>query len=230
MPDPAAPILSDAEKRRLAPIYAERLETAYGDPQPALDFRNPFEMLIAVILSAQTTDNAVNKATPALFSAYPDAAALAEADPEDVERLVHSLGFFRQKARSIIATARMIVTDFDGQVPQTMEELTRLPGVARKTANIVLGTAFGVVVGIAVDTHVLRLAHRLGLSAEKNPDKVERDLMGLFPPEAWYRLNFDLITHGRAICDAKKPACERCFLSDVCPSAFRAGRQVRPSR
>lgn len=229
MPQEPIPMLDDAERRRLAGLYAERLEAAYGDPEPALHFGDPWELLIAVILSAQTTDAAVNKATPALFAAYPDAAALAEAEQEDVEALVHSLGFFRQKARSIIATAKIVVTEYGGEVPSTMEDLTRLPGVARKTANIVLGTAFGVVVGIAVDTHVHRLAHRLGLSAEKNPDKIERDLMEVFPRQVWYRMNFDLITHGRAVCDAKRPACDGCFLADICPSAFRVGRALRPS-
>lgn len=219
-----------AEKRRgLAGIYAERLAQAYGDPRPALHYRNPFELLVAVILSAQTTDEAVNRATPDLFAAYPTPAALADADPASVERLVHTLGFFRQKTRNIIEASRMIMAYFDQQVPNTMEDLLRLPGVARKTANIVLGTAFGKVVGIAVDTHVFRLARRLGLSTEKTPDKVERDLMDVFEPEKWYRVNYDLISHGRAVCTAKKPACESCFLSDVCPSAYRVTPKTRRS-
>ncbi|MDO9108383.1 MAG: endonuclease III, partial [Coriobacteriia bacterium] len=171
--------------------------------------------------SAQTTDDGVNKATPALFARYPDPAALADADTAEVETLVHSLGFFRQKAKNIVAAARMITTEYGGVVPDTMEDLTRLPGVARKTANIVLGNAYGKVVGIAVDTHVFRLAHRFGLSAEHDPNKVERELMELFPASGWHRVNYDLISHGRSICDAKRPICGACMLSDVCPSAFK---------
>jgi endonuclease-3 len=214
------PELPRAERERLAPIYAKRLEDAYGDPRPALEYTNAYQLLIAVILSAQTTDVGVNKATPALFERYPDPTALASADQEDVEGCVRTLGFFHQKAKNIIATARRIVTDFGGEVPGTMEGLTSLPGVARKTANIVLGNAFGTVEGIAVDTHVFRLAHRFGLSCENDPNKVERDLMSLFDRDHWHRVNYDLITHGRTVCDAKRPACGACFLSDVCPSAF----------
>lgn len=214
------PDLSKAERQRLAPIYAERLESVYGDPRPALHYANPYQLLIAVILSAQTTDDGVNKATPALFERYPNPAALADADQEDVEELVHSLGFYHQKSKNIIATARCIVAEFGGEVPDTMEGLTSLPGVARKTANIVLGNAFDKVEGIAVDTHVFRLAHRFGLSAENDPNKVERDLMALFPQDHWHRVNYDLISHGRAVCTAKRPACGACFLNDVCPTAF----------
>lgn len=215
------PELQPGEIERLAPIYAERLEAAYGDPHPALHYRNPYELLIAVMLSAQTTDEGVNKATPALFERYPDCPALAEADPEEVEPYVRSLGFFHQKAKHIVHACRIIVAEHDGEVPGTMEELTALPGVARKTANIVLGDAFGTVVGIAVDTHVFRLARRLGMSDKADPDKIERDLMALFPPDHWHRVNYDLITHGRAVCTAKRPACGPCFLNDVCPSAFK---------
>ncbi len=214
------PALSAEERQRLAPIYAQRLEDAYGDPRPALEYANAYQLLIAVILSAQTTDVGVNKATPALFERYPDPQALAEANQEDVEALVKSLGFYHQKAKHIIATARCIVAEFGGQVPDTMEGLTSLAGVARKTANIVLGNAFSKVEGIAVDTHVFRLSHRLGLSAEHDPNKVERDLMAIFPQSHWHRVNYDLITHGRAICTARRPACGACFLGDVCPSAF----------
>lgn len=220
-PDEPVPALSPEERERLAPIYAQRLEAAYGDPRPALHYTNPYELLVAVILSAQTTDDNVNRATPALFERYPDPAALAEADLDDVEALVHSLGFFRQKAKNIVATARMIVAEYGGEVPDTMEALTSLPGVARKTANIVLGNAFDKVEGIAVDTHVFRLARRFGLSGEHDPNKVERDLMNLFPQDHWHRVNYDLISHGRQVCDAKRPICGSCFLSDICPSAFQ---------
>lgn len=214
------PDLSRAERERLAPIYAKRLEDAYGDPHAALHFKNPYQLLIAVILSAQTTDVGVNKATPALFERYPTAADLAGADQLEVEEYVRTLGFYHQKSKNIIATARCIVAEFDGKVPDTMHGLTSLAGVARKTANIVLGEAFGKVEGIAVDTHVYRLAHRFGLTTEKDQDKVERDLMNLFPREGWHRVNYDMISHGRATCTAKRPACGACFLNDVCPTAF----------
>lgn len=214
------PDLSRAERERLAPIYAKRLEDTYGDPHAALHFKNPYQLLIAVILSAQTTDVGVNKATPALFERYPTAADLAGADQLEVEEYVRTLGFYHQKSKNIIATARCIVAEFDGKVPDTMEGLTSLAGVARKTANIVLGEAFGKVEGIAVDTHVYRLAHRFGLTTEKDQDKVERDLMDLFPREGWHRVNYDMISHGRATCTAKRPACGACFLNDVCPTAF----------
>ena len=214
------PHLSASERAALAPIYSERLAAAYGDPHAALHFANAYQLLIAVILSAQTTDVGVNKATPALFERFPTPASLAEAEQLEVEGYVRTLGFYHQKAKNIIATCQRIVAEFGGEVPDTMEGLTSLPGVARKTANIVLGEAFGKVEGIAVDTHVFRLAHRFGLTEEHDQDKVERDLLGIFPREVWHRVNYDLITHGRAVCTAKRPACGACFLSDVCPSAF----------
>lgn len=220
-PTEPIPDLPRAERERLAPIYAERLEAAYGDPHAALDFRSPYELLIAVILSAQTTDANVNKATPALFERFPDPAALAGGTQEEVEGYVKTLGFFRQKAKNIIATCQRIVAEYGGEVPRTMEELVTLPGVARKTANIVLGEAYGTTVGIAVDTHVFRLAHRFGLSTEHDTDKVERDLMSLFAPDHWHRVNYDLINHGRAVCTAKRPRCGACMLNDVCPTAFK---------
>ena len=212
--------LTHGERTKLAPIYAERLEAHYGDPHAALHFVNAYQLLIAVILSAQTTDVGVNKASPALFERYPTPAALAEADRVEVEGYVRTLGFYHQKAKNIIRTCQIIHAEFGGEVPDTMEGLTSLPGVARKTANIVLGEAFGKVEGIAVDTHVFRLAHRFGLTTEHDQDKVERDLMDIFPRDHWHRVNYDLINHGRTICTAKRPACGACFLSDVCPSAF----------
>lgn len=220
-PTEPIPDLPRAERERLAPIYAERLEAEYGDPHAALDFRNPYELLIAVILSAQTTDANVNKATPALFERFPDPTALAGGTQEEVEGYVKTLGFFRQKAKNIIATCQRIVAEYGGEIPRTMEELVTLPGVARKTANIVLGEAFGTTVGIAVDTHVFRLAHRFGLSTEHDTDKVERDLMSLFSPDHWHRVNYDLINHGRAVCTAKRPRCGACMLNDICPTAFK---------
>ncbi len=218
------PDLPQEERERLAPIYAERLADAYGDPHAALHFENAYQLLIAVILSAQTTDVGVNKATPALFERYPTPADLAGAQQEEVEGYVKTLGFYHQKAKHIIATAQCIVAEFGGHVPDTMEGLTSLSGVARKTANIVLGEAFGKVEGIAVDTHVFRLAHRFGLSTHNDPNKVERDLMSLFPQDHWHRVNYDLITHGRQVCTAKRPACGACFLSDECPSAFKPAK------
>ena len=217
--DEPVPQLTQAERAALAPVYMRRLEEVYGDPHAALDFANPYQLLIAVILSAQTTDVGVNKATPSLFERYPTPADLAGADQLEVEAYVKTLGFYHQKAKNIIRTCQMIVAEHGGEVPRTMEGLTSLPGVARKTANIVLGEAFGIVEGIAVDTHVFRLAHRFGLTTEKDQDKVERDLMAIFPPSHWHRVNYDLINHGRQICTAKRPACGACFLEDVCPSA-----------
>lgn len=219
--EPAKPTsCCEGEQLKRCEQIAARLEEHYDDPRPALHYRNPYELLVAVILSAQTTDDNVNRATPTLFSAYPDAHALAGADLAHVEALVHSLGFFRQKAKSIVTTAQMIVAEFDGEVPRTMAELTSLRGVARKTANIVLGSGFGIVEGIAVDTHVFRLAHRWGISSAKDPDKVEGDLCACYPRDRWYRVNYEMISHGRAVCTAKRPACGVCFLSDICPTAF----------
>lgn len=210
--------MTDAQER--AAEILRRLEEAYPHAHIMLTYNTPFQLLIAVMLSAQTTDVSVNKVTPELFSRYPTPEALAQADLADVERIIRPTGFFHNKAKNIRAAAQMIVSEFGGQVPSTMEDLTRLPGVARKTANIVLSNAFGVVDGIAVDTHVFRLAHRLGLSSEKDPNKVERDLMALFPQEKWGTLTYKLIDHGRAVCEAKRPACGVCVLSDICPSAF----------
>lgn len=216
-----AVLLGDSQRKKLVPEYMQRLEQHYGDPKPALDYRNAYELLIAVILSAQTTDEGVNKATPKLFADYPTAAALAAAEPDEIEPYVKSLGFFRQKSKNIVNACRIIVAEHGGKVPDTMDALTALPGVARKTANIVLGNAFDKVEGIAVDTHVFRLAHRFGLSEHSDPNKVERDLMAAFPKDHWHRVNYDMITHGRAVCTAKRPACGPCFLNDICPSAFK---------
>ncbi len=217
----ATPHLTSAERATRVPTYMARLEEHYGDPKPALAYTNAYELLIAVILSAQSTDAGVNKVTPVLFQRYPDCAALASADPAEVEAIVHATGFFRQKTKNIIASCQTIVAEHGGEVPDTMEELTALPGVARKTANIVLGNAFGKVEGIAVDTHVFRLAHRLGLSEATDPDKIEIDLCREIPRDHWHRVNYDLISHGRVICIAKRPACGACFLNDICPSAFQ---------
>jgi endonuclease-3 len=184
-----------------------------------LDFADAFQLTVATILSAQSTDRGVNLVTPVLFRRYPDAAALAGAEPAELETLIHSTGFFRQKAKSLIGMARMLVTEFGGQVPRTMEEMIRLPGVARKTANVVLGSALGITTGVVVDTHVTRVAGRLRLTLEIDPVKIEQDLMKVAPPEQWIDLGHQLIWHGRRICHAKKPECDACPLAPLCPSA-----------
>jgi endonuclease-3 len=208
-----------SDPARAAEIDA-RLKELYPRAQIALRYGSDFQLLVAVILSAQTTDVSVNKVTPVLFDRFPDARALAGADPAEVEEIVRPTGFFRNKTKNIIGAAQRIVAEYDGRVPDTMEDLLTLPGVARKTANIVLYNAFGKAEGIAVDTHVSRLAHRLGFSSEKDANKIERDLMALFPREEWGPLTYRLIEHGRTICDAKRPVCGQCRLSDLCPDAF----------
>jgi endonuclease-3 len=184
-----------------------------------LNFRNGYQLTVATILSAQSTDKMVNQVTPALFRRYPTAAALAEAEPAELEKMIHSTGFFRQKARSLLGMARMVVADFGGKIPRTMEEIVKLPGVARKTANVVLGSAYGVASGVVVDTHVRRVAGRLGLTAQTDPVKIEVDLMEVVPRERWIDVGHQLIWHGRRICHAAKPECTACPLAPLCPSA-----------
>jgi endonuclease-3 len=208
-----------AEKRKRAAAVYRRLDRGYPEAKCALDFSNPVELLIATVLSAQSTDATVNRVTPALFEKYPTCADYLSAPPGELEKDVYPTGFFNQKARSIRGLCRVILEEFGGEVPATMEGLLKLPGVARKTANIVLGNAFGVVEGIAVDTHVHRLARRLGFSDRDDTNKVERDLMTLFPRARWFRLTYLLIEHGRAICNAKVPRCEECVVNDLCPSS-----------
>jgi endonuclease III len=198
-----------------------RLKKAYPDAKTELDYRSAWELLVATILSAQSTDKGVNLATPALFARYPTPAALADANPDDVEVLIKSTGFFRNKTKSIIGAARAITERHGGEVPHTMEELTALPGVGRKTANVVLGNAFHINEGIVVDTHVLRLSQRLGLTGNTDPVKVEQDLMPVVPRKTWALFSHLLIFHGRRVCFARKPACGECVLADVCPSAFK---------
>ncbi len=185
----------------------------------ALDFANPLQILVATILSAQCTDKKVNEITPALFAKYPSAQAFASADPAVMEEEIRPTGFFRNKTKSIMGSARKIVRDYAGQVPDTMDELITLPGVARKTANIVLSSGFHKAEGIAVDTHVKRIAGRLGLSREKDPNKIERDLLKIVPRDAWLDFNYLLVNHGRDRCTARKPLCTRCPISHLCPSA-----------
>lgn len=205
--------------RRPAPVEGvlSALREAYPAADCSLSHESPLELLVATILSAQCTDARVNQVTPRLFERFPDARALAGAPPGDLEEVIRSTGFFNAKAKSIRGAARRIVEEHGGEVPRTMDELTRLPGVGRKTANVVLGNAFGAPDGVVVDTHVGRLARRLGWSAHQDPEKVERDLNRLLPRETWVFAGHALILHGRAVCASRKPRCEACGLSAVCP-------------
>jgi endonuclease III len=217
---PRAPrVLRAAKLKAQARTIERRLRAAYPDASCELDHRNALELTVATILSAQCTDKRVNLVTPALFTRFPDAAALAAADQHEVEALIRSTGFFRNKAKNIIAMARALVDRHGGEVPHTMEQLTTLPGVGRKTANVILGNAFGLNEGIVVDTHVARLAARLGLTRETDPVKIEKALMPLFPRASWTMLSHLLIWHGRRVCVARKPRCAECVLRDRCPSA-----------
>lgn len=196
-----------------------RLKREYPDARCALNHGDPFQLLVATILSAQCTDARVNMVTPAFFARYPSPEALAHADRDEVEDLIRSTGFFRNKTRSLIGMAQALVADHRGEVPRTMEELRVLPGVGRKTANVVLGNAFGINAGVTVDTHVTRLARLLGLTRHDDPLKIEQDLMPLFPREDWALLSHLLIFHGRRVCVARRPRCRQCVLADLCPSA-----------
>jgi endonuclease-3 len=219
MKTPAIPL---PPKQRAAQTI-ELLSNLYPDAKTALNYTNPLELLVATILSAQTTDAQVNKVTQTLFKKYKTAKDYATAPLAQLEEDIHSTGFYRNKAKNLKACAQMLLDRFHGEVPQTMEELIQLPGVARKTANIVLYFAFGITAGVAVDTHVMRLSQRLGLTAEKDQDKIERDLMALLPKEQWMPLTNLLILHGRLVCTAKKPRCDICVLNKICPSAFTFG-------
>ncbi len=205
------------------PAHAARVWQALADAHPdahcELTHRDPFELLCATILSAQCTDRRVNLTTPALFAAYPDARALAAADVADVERLVQPTGFFRNKARSLVGMARALVERHGGEVPRTMPELVELPGVGRKTANVILGNAFGINAGVTVDTHVHRLSRRLGLARGDDPVTIEQELIPLFPQDGWAMLSHRLIFHGRRVCDARTPRCGACTLAAICPSS-----------
>ncbi len=204
--------------KRLSKII-QILRREYPASRTALNFETPLQILVATILAAQCTDERVNKITPTLFKRYPTAADLARANREELEAIIRPTGFFRNKAKSIIAAAQKIVGDFGGQVPDRMEDLITIPGVARKTANIVLSSGYQKAEGIAVDTHVRRLSGRLGLSAESEPDKIERDLMATVPKKDWLDFNYLLVNHGRKVCQARKPRCPECVLRELCPSA-----------
>jgi endonuclease-3 len=216
-PAKAKPKASYTSPARVQKIFSA-LDQSFPHAECALNYKNPFQLLVATILSAQCTDERVNKVTPELFQKYPtpqDSAALSQ---PVLEKEIRSTGFFRNKAKNIIAMSKKLVTDFGGQVPRTMEEMLTLPGVARKTANVVLGTAYGIPTGIVVDTHVFRIAHRLKLSNQKTPEKVEQDLIKLVPRERWISFGHQLILFGRKICQARKPLCAECPLESICDS------------
>lgn len=204
-------------KKERAKVVFERLQKRYPEPEPALDWTNAWELLVATVLAAQCTDERVNKVTPGLFRRWPEIADFAHAEVEELEEAVRSTGFFRNKAKNLKAAATRVMDEYDGEVPRTMAELTTLPGVARKTANIVLSNAFGIHEGIAVDTHVKRLSFRMGLTSNTDPVKIEKDLMPLYPREAWGDINHFLVYFGREVCNARKPACPECELGDICP-------------
>ena len=217
----AFPRESARAKRERAAAITQRLCEAYPEAKCALVHEDPFQLLVATILSAQCTDVRVNMTTPALFKRYPTPRDLAAARPQDVQEMIKPTGFFNNKTRSIQGAAQTIELEFNGRVPDTMPELLTLPGVARKTANVVLGTAYGKNEGVVVDTHVGRIAKRLGLTKETDPIKVEKDLMALLPREEWTIFAYTVIFHGRLCCSAIKPQCGRCPVNEMCPSAFK---------
>jgi endonuclease-3 len=235
--EPAAiPVIGRADRRErlrrapsIAPKTLARLAKQHPNAKTELDYRSPFELVVSVVLSAQTTDVGVNKATPRLFAKYPDAAALAAAEPIEIEPYVATLGFFRMKAKAIVGLARALVEKHGGEVPQTMAELVKLAGVGRKTANVVLGVLWNEPEGVVVDTHVIRLSQRLGWTKNRDPEKIERDLCAILPRPEWDHAAHVLIFHGRRVCFARKPACPECRVNDVCPAAFEAEHVGRKS-
>lgn len=226
------PLQTPVELKRRGRTVLNRLRKTYPNARTALDHRTPLELLVATILSAQCTDQRVNKVTPALFARYPKASDYATADRSELEDMVRTTGFFRNKAKAIQGACAKIVEDFHGEVPGTMEQLLSLPGVARKTANVVLSNAFGKACGVVVDTHVFRLSHRMGFSRSKTPDQVEKDLMDLFSEKDWIDLGNLLIRHGRAVCSARRPGCDGCIVESQCPKVAvdRPAAQAKTSR
>jgi len=208
---------SPTKAKRHARKIVNRLRTAYPEAPCALRHENPFQLLVATILSAQCTDVRVNLVTPALFQRYPDARSMAQAEQQDLEELIKTTGFFRAKAKNLLGCSKKLVDDHGGEVPEDLEAMVELPGVGRKTANVVLGTAFDIPTGVVVDTHVSRITYRLGLTREKDPIKIERDLMTLVPKKEWINFSHRIIQHGRLICKARRPLCEECFLESLCP-------------
>ncbi|HEX9888480.1 MAG TPA: endonuclease III [Nitriliruptorales bacterium] len=225
----------DSGKSKRARVILDLLDEALPDAEIALDFDGTFQLLIVTMLSAQTTDKKVNEISPVLFERWPTPEAMAEAPREELEQVVGPLGFYRQKSRNIQGTARLLLERHGGEVPDTMEELTELPGVARKTANVVLANGFGINAGVVVDTHVTRLARRLQLTRELDPVRIERDLMRLFPQDRWLDVSDLLIHHGRRTCDAQRPRCDDCAVERLCPSSKLDNRRdkhatARPRR
>jgi len=199
----------------------QRLRQEYPNSKTSLDFQNPFQLLVGTILSAQTTDKAVNKATPDLFKDFPDVLSLSRASKEEVVPYIRSIGLYNNKAKNLVAMAKMIVSEYGGEVPFTMKELTSLPGVGRKTANVVMGNAFGIPdSGITVDTHMIRITNLLGWAEGKNSVKIEKELMKIIPVENWVGITHLIIDHGRAVCKANRPLCGKCVLADLCPSSL----------
>lgn len=228
----------ESKKSKVARVteFCRRMEELYGSEPSALDWRTPFELVIAVLLSAQTTDIAVNAVTPELFSRWPNAETMSQASADEIAEVIHRLGFYRTKSQHCVGCAQMIMSDYGGEVPHTMEELTRLPGVGRKTANIVLNKAFGIVEGIAVDTHVFRIAQRMGFTTAKSPLEAEKDLLAIIPRELWEGVNSQWIRFGRATCTARLAKCESCPCDDLCPKrpvrhgAGQVKKQTRRTR
>ncbi len=221
---------SKAKKRERALITCRRMEEHYGGAESALDYHDPFTLLIAVMLSAQTTDAGVNRVTPELFRKWPDPFAMAQASPQEVGSVIRSIGFWRAKAEHCVEAAQIIVADYGGEVPHTMKELTSLPGVGRKTANIILNKAFHTCEGIAVDTHVYRIATRLGFTKAPTPLAAEQDLLDLIPQELWSPVNEQWIHFGREICTSQRPKCGECWLADICPSFERPDRYRKDTK
>ena len=207
---------ADAAKKRLASRLVAGLRREYGDVTCALEHDTPFQLLIATILSAQCTDERVNLVTPELFRRFPTAADMAAASTNELEKLIKSTGFFRNKAKNILACCRKLVDEHGGELPRNLEQLTELPGVGRKTANVVLGTAFGIASGVVVDTHVQRISRRMGLTRQESAEKIERELMELLPRREWIDYSHRVIHHGRRVCKARTPLCEQCSLSQDC--------------
>jgi endonuclease-3 len=235
---PTAPRRTVARRRRRpspaivarAREVQERLAARYPEVTTALDHRSAWELLVATILSAQSTDEVVNQVTPELFRRYPTVADFASVPREELERALYRTGFFRAKAKAVQEAAQYLLEHHGGEVPDRMEDLVKLPGVGRKTANVVLGTFFGRNDGVVVDTHVARLTQRLGLTRQREPEKIEQDLMALIPPEEWTNFSHRLIWFGRQVCLAKDPRCDACELAELCPSAFKVGRWAKPAR
>jgi endonuclease-3 len=209
-------VATKATRERALKIIKE-LRRAYPDVRCSLDYESPFQLLVSTVLSAQCTDERVNMVTPALFAKYPDAPRMAKAKLSDVERLIQSTGFYKNKAKALVESAKLIVEIHGGEVPRTMEELVHLRGVGRKTANVILGNAFGLAEGVVVDTHVKRLTHRMGFTKHRDPVKIEQDLIDLLPREEWTDFSHLMIFHGRARCTARKPDCAHCEVRDLCP-------------